>query len=203
MRRALTETHSIAPLGIVYFVSFRWILRNGQDDLSIIPNLILQEALICWALILSTTPTLRTFAGRFKTGGIKDILAPQRSRKQSEVGMGTRAAAVIALKSMATQIRGIGAYSIFDITKRHQHEVPHHPRLDIDNRHWTNVFIRPGEENRTDSHSIHTADPYSWETQLRDFDGWEKCRADQLINMPHRESLSSIHFVTMADGEEI
>ena len=186
----------------MYFYSFRWMTTGGQNGLSLVPNMILQEMLICWSLILATTPTLRTFAGRFKTGGIKDILAPERIRKQSEVGMGTRAAAVIALKSIATQIRGINAHSIFDFNKHYHHEAPQLERHDIDNRHWANIFVRPGEEDRADSYSTADvgAEPFSaWEMQLRDFDGWEKRRADQIINMPHRASLASIHFVTTVE----
>ncbi|KAF2155682.1 hypothetical protein K461DRAFT_265204 [Myriangium duriaei CBS 260.36] len=193
---------TILPLGIMYFYSYTWMTTSGRDGLSIVPNMILQEMLICWSLVLATTPTLRTFAGRFKTGGIRDILAPERLRKQSEVGMGTRAAAVIALKSIATQIRGINAHSIFDFNKHYHHEAPQLTRHDIANRHWANIFVPPGEENRTDSHETvgAAANPYSeWEMQLRDFDGWEKRRADQIINMPHRASLASIHFVTTVD----
>lgn len=166
--------------------------------MSIVPTLILQETLLCWSLILATTSTLRNIAGRFNSGGVRNILARSRDPKQSELGL-TRTAAVHAIKSMAAQIRGIGAYSIFDMNRRHGHEVPHVTgvRMDIDNRHWANVFIRPEDEKLAKKED---GDPFSlWGMQMNDYEDWERRRAEQIINMPHRPSLADIRFVTTTD----
>ncbi|GAM82817.1 hypothetical protein ANO11243_008030 [Dothideomycetidae sp. 11243] len=195
----LIVSHRILPLGIVYFMSYAWMANSGKNNIGIVPNMILQEMLVCWSLILATTPTLRAFAGRFKTGGLRDILAPERARRQSDVGMATKAAAVIALRSMAVQIRGIAAFSIFDHSKRPDTRNHHTPvRPDIENRHWANIFIRPEDVRSSDESSINDRVPYS-QYDMQPREGWEKKRAEQLLSMPHRASLSSIHFVTTAE----
>ena len=169
-----------------------WLHADGHA--SFIPNLIWQEALLCWSIILATTPTLRTFTGRFQTGGLKDILALPARRKQSESGTAARAAAAIAQRSMAA-LKGFKAFSIFDVHKRPS-VAPRHihgAHLAPDCRHWANVFAAPADEDSPNPEAVSVGAWYNGQS-------WEKMRAAQLLGMGRRQSLESIDFITTVDS---
>ncbi|TKX18674.1 hypothetical protein C1H76_9464 [Elsinoe australis] len=189
---------TIIPLGVYYLLTYFSFLKSGQDNLGISKNLVLQEALMCYALILATTPCLRTFVSRFNTGGIREVIAGEYGRTNER--MSTKNAAATALRSIATQVRTLGAYSIFDTFAKRSEGRQHLAfRPDLENQHWASVFRGPPSPERNMSTASNGIETFTtWDVQFQNAEGWEKRRAEQLMSAPRRTSVQSIQFITTA-----
>ncbi|KAF4551664.1 Hypothetical protein D9617_12g035520 [Elsinoe fawcettii] len=188
---------TIFPLGIYYLITYLSFLTSQADNIGVVKNLVFQEALMCYALILATTPCLRTFVRRFNTGGIREIVAPDYGRSER---MSTKNAAATALRSIATQVRTLGAYSIFDTFAKRSEGRQHLAfRPDLENQHWASVFRGPPQPDRSGSVLSEGIETFTtWDIQFQTAEGWEKRRAEQLMNAPRRTSVQSINFITTA-----
>ncbi|PNS14008.1 hypothetical protein CAC42_6521 [Sphaceloma murrayae] len=189
---------TIFPLGLYYLLTYFSFLESGHDSIGISKNLVLQEAIICYSLILATTPCLRTFVRRFNTGGIRDIVATTYGRTSERTS--TKLAAATALRSIAAQVRTLGAYSIFDTFAKRSEGRQHLAfRPDLENQHWASVFRGPPQGDRNGSNVSEGIETFTtWDVQFQSAEGWEKRRAEQLMMAPRRTSVQSINFITTA-----
>ncbi|KAG8632047.1 hypothetical protein KVT40_001187 [Elsinoe batatas] len=188
---------TIFPLGIYYFLTYISFLSSRADNIGIVKNLVFQEALMCYSLILATTPCLRTFVRRFHTGGIAEIVGNEYGRSER---MSTKNAAATALRSIATQVRTLGAYSIFDTFAKRSEGRQHLAfRPDLENQHWASVFRGPPVTERNGSTMSEGIETFTtWDVQYQTAEGWEKRRAQQIMSAPRRTSVQSINFITTA-----
>lgn len=64
-------TDRMMPLCVWFIHSLMIFSQDGIDNIGLVSNLISQEVLICWSLIVATVPCLRKFVARFNTGGMR------------------------------------------------------------------------------------------------------------------------------------
>lgn len=190
------------PLAAYFVMTYEKLRRGTHDPSILMSNLIFQEALMSYSLILATTPCLRTFVSRFSTGGIREIVALDKRTDSEFRGTSTKAFAVQTYKSMATQIRMLGAYEIFDTHVKRSEGRKHLAfRPDIENQNWAEIISGRSmkqDKDRVELGMDQIETRATWEVHFEHAEGWEMRRAQELMDAPRRPSLASINFITTA-----
>jgi len=180
------------PLCILYTRSLIKFLHSGHDNIGVIPNLIWQQVLISYSLILATTPCLRIFIRRFRTGGIA-AMAQQTSQRRSLYSAGGPDNSQHPILAKAKT------------NNRFSHELlsPRLSRPDMTQRSMSAISepwalgvlpVRPiSLVGRNDNGP---SDELAWEAQMSRPGGWEKARAAQLMAAPRRTSVPELDFLT-------
>lgn len=149
---------SLLPLIVAWFRTNRHFLSSNESNIGIVPNLICQQALTSYAIVLATAPCLRSFVSSFHTGGIREVVELE-SRKDRKIGRIDVVARITdAIRSTQT------AFNSFTKRSEQRNELAFRP--DLENSYWTRVWradIIPEEERHSDLETIMVVRSYEVE----------------------------------------
>ncbi|GAB7344805.1 hypothetical protein MBLNU457_3266t1 [Dothideomycetes sp. NU457] len=184
---------TLMPFCVLYTRSLITFLHSGHNNIGVIPNLIWQQVLISYSLILATTPCLRIFIRRFRTGGISG-LAQQTSDRQRSLyvaGVGS------SLKPMLGKTNTGFSNDLLSPTQSGP-QMAQRSMSGISDP--SGLSVRPVQPTNLISRNVNASDDeLAWEKQMSRPGGWEKARAAQLMAAPRRMSIPELDFVTGGD----
>jgi len=213
---------TVAPFCVYYFYTMFDFLKGGESNIGLVPNLIWQQAFMSYSLILATAPCLRTFVKRFRTGGVRNIVGARPRRpsprlagcvemvdhsaaaatRGTDSAAATRSASVAGLlkpESIAASARSLMSSGSGVLERFGGWSVMRHDRQSArlsKSKHWSQVF--GGPLSNVASGDAGSADGI-WDLIEERPEGWEKARAEELLTAPHRLSVQTLDFITMAD----
>jgi len=185
---------TLVPFCVLYTRSLISFLHSGQDNIGVISNLIWQQVLISYSLILATTPCLRIFIRRFRTGGIR-AMAEQTNQRRSLYDEKEN-----SQRPILARIKSNNRLSNELLSRKISRPEMTQRSVSVISDPWALGVLPVQPVSLVSRHANGPSYQLAWEAQMSRPGGWEKARAAQLMSAPRRESVAELNFLT---GDEL